>query len=1336
MSYDFARFSPQSFERLVQAISAAIGDGRTQIFGAGKDGAREATIEGPVQLLGSEISGYTVLQAKHKLVIDDNEANISWIKRQIDLEMKKFSSVRRALRTPDNYVFATNIRLTAAAADVDGKGGGGIDTVTDYLSSKCTQAGIKTAILWHADTIFSLLDAYPRVRQSFTGWIEPSDVLYEYFKAARTPDQSETLLRYLRSTIRQSRDIKTKDAGQALSRTVGVSDVFVDLPVDITHEEHREGQHHDMTSNTEHDYEPDFDEWDIDALDGLEDDTRASALLELIDKAADKFSLESNLSDEDIIRCQQGGNRILLLGGPGQGKSTIGQFVSQLYRASILSTRRVANNVDVNTIIDSILNRASSIGVAADFVKRIPLHVELPKYADEKSKVEREGRSLSIFGHVAALISKASDADVTSPLLQDWLKDYPSVFILDGLDEVPPTGSRSFVIGAIDQLSDFIRDLNLDSIVVVTSRPQGYRDELSKKQWAYWRLQDLNVKEALKIAAALAPALILDETRRAEVLDVLSSAALDPATAALMVNPLQVSLLFNLVTAHNNIPKDRWTLFYRHYETLRDREIAKGGDSGRLIGEFKSQIDRLHYDAGFILHVRAEQTGAANPYLTLEEFTHLIRRHLLADGFDEGVDESVAALAAISTDRLVFLRSGIEGQISFDVRSLQEFMAAARITLSPESKVSVRLGMIIGKSHWLHVFKIACSRIFGSAGLEALREPVIGLIDALNNGDDSDESRLTQFGSQAAAALLGDGVASNVPLYRRRLMLRALAMLEAPSVTVSRSLVDLVHPNVSVAVKQDIEERILRAGNRERRNIFAFLFLISHYYDDMSEWVDEVCNRHFNGNDMYDEIIKDFDFLPGSPGLKAWLRKQQCLGGPARALRWAAYTIEPSEETEPAVTDSVLIHSSGRPSEADILVLDDDNKLRRSNIAITFRPIRSVVKINGCPDPLSVEWESALALQSFAMDPRKSRLFDVLDKLSKVSDISFGRRMSAPWVVIYALSKATSADEIAKAAERCAAGDFGDVGEWDAAEARWRDHGATIGDLVASRDSENPLREIAIKGVPAPLGRRVTSRGFDAGPALAAIIRADTLDGWIAKTCIAAARVSSSLEFKSRVLQLRPVEPVTRRMILALAIHSFEFDQLHDDAKLLLKYLIPVEDVFLPLGGEVGLSSLINIFNAGEIGRETISVIASCFSRNRYPYHSEDLLKAICIGGLDTYEDDISRKAAIFLSVMAGIEVLSPAEAAAELSNAYAYHGTIFSLTKRGLTTSYQMAVAEYLLKADLMSTDDGLAAVAYPNSTSLQESKASNLFDSSALVELELPPEATVVLMEESTAY
>ncbi|SDA94814.1 hypothetical protein SAMN02927914_05254 [Mesorhizobium qingshengii] len=75
MAYDFSRFSTQSFERFVQALAAATVGARIQVYGSGKDGAREATYTGHCRIANEDWRGYVVFQAKYHEITETPAKN-------------------------------------------------------------------------------------------------------------------------------------------------------------------------------------------------------------------------------------------------------------------------------------------------------------------------------------------------------------------------------------------------------------------------------------------------------------------------------------------------------------------------------------------------------------------------------------------------------------------------------------------------------------------------------------------------------------------------------------------------------------------------------------------------------------------------------------------------------------------------------------------------------------------------------------------------------------------------------------------------------------------------------------------------------------------------------------------------------------------------------------------------------------------------------------------------------------------------------------------------------------------------------------------------------------
>jgi hypothetical protein len=79
MTYDLSRFSPQSFERFVQALSECVFGPGLRIYGIGRDGAREATFDGTCAIGKGDWTGYVVIQAKYHVLSEAPSKNLVWL---------------------------------------------------------------------------------------------------------------------------------------------------------------------------------------------------------------------------------------------------------------------------------------------------------------------------------------------------------------------------------------------------------------------------------------------------------------------------------------------------------------------------------------------------------------------------------------------------------------------------------------------------------------------------------------------------------------------------------------------------------------------------------------------------------------------------------------------------------------------------------------------------------------------------------------------------------------------------------------------------------------------------------------------------------------------------------------------------------------------------------------------------------------------------------------------------------------------------------------------------------------------------------------------------------
>ncbi|RYF30536.1 MAG: hypothetical protein EOO38_32305, partial [Cytophagaceae bacterium] len=307
-------------------------------------------------------------------------------------------------------------------------------------------------------------------------------------------------------------------------------------------------------------------------------------LAKLIDEASVKLSPRTLTAAREAAR-QQGEqcelrDRLLVLGGPGQGKSTVSQFLAQLLRSHWL-VKQPSGTVQADALAaaKSTIERAEAEGITRTGIDRFPIRVDLPEFADSLAK----GQSNSLLSYVAADISKVSDREIDVGTLRIWLATYPWLLILDGLDEVPRSANRALVIRKITEFSDEIFNSQADVFQVVFTRPQGYNDDLSKDDYAKLSLSFLGAEDAVRYANALALTQIIQETQRVRVINRLLDALKTPATSRLLISPLQVAIMLALLDKKGEVPTDRWSLFDGYYHVIVDRERAKPGPVSEII---------------------------------------------------------------------------------------------------------------------------------------------------------------------------------------------------------------------------------------------------------------------------------------------------------------------------------------------------------------------------------------------------------------------------------------------------------------------------------------------------------------------------------------------------------------------------------------------------------------------------------------------------------------------------------------------------------------------------------------------------------------------------------
>ena len=194
--------------------------------------------------------------------------------------------------------------------------------------------------------------------------------------------------------------------------------------------------------------------------------------------------------------------------------------------------------------------------------RRFPMRIVLSEYAAQLA----ERRDLSIIQQIANQLNTRTNADLSATDIHRFLEQYPFLLVLDGLDEVPPSSNRDRLLASIRDFEVDIAACSMDSVLVVTTRPQGYNDDLSSKYYRHQVLTLLDPAVALTYGTQLAQVRFGgDPDRRDKVVDRLTAASRHAATSRLMQSPLQITIMVLLVDQYGHPPEERWDLFSQYY---------------------------------------------------------------------------------------------------------------------------------------------------------------------------------------------------------------------------------------------------------------------------------------------------------------------------------------------------------------------------------------------------------------------------------------------------------------------------------------------------------------------------------------------------------------------------------------------------------------------------------------------------------------------------------------------------------------------------------------------------------------------------------------------------
>ncbi|MGY4489863.1 NACHT domain-containing protein [Pseudomonas sp. TE3610] len=1052
MDYDFSRLSTRSFEQMIQSLALAVLGGGVNIFGDGPDGGREAAFDDIKSFPhpDSPWSGYGVIQAKFRQRAAPNSG--AWAVKELRAELTKLSKMS-GVKKPEYYIFVTNVPLSPVA------GTGGKDKVSSLIDKYKGSIGIRDFRVWDYDQLCAFLDLHPAVRTAYRAWITPGDVLAAVIEGMRPKGENfrDVMLNFVQKELRGEQYVNLGQAGHNNKDRIPLASVFVDLPIQdagAVEEYHSYSRTHARS----------------------EESNNATALAKLSGIASQLLDGESLSKRSTLLTAAltRHPGRIVFIGGPGQGKSTLTQFFCQLHRCSFIRQHSVrALTSEVEEACNIIVSQSQEEGIEAPGVARFPLRIELNRFAASLAN----GGCSSLFGFVLNRIKERSERDIGSDDLRGWLSSYPWLIALDGLDEVPASSNRSQVLGSIQDFLIDAAECNADILLVATSRPQGYDDDFSQGSYTHYKLSELDADRALSYAEKL----IVrrwgeDEDKVQTLLGRMQRACEESSTVRLMKSPLQVTIMALLVESLGEPPKERWRLFNEYYHVINRREKEREIPAAKLLNSYQADIDFIHQKVGVYLQVESERSGKTDALLTEEEFSHVIDSRLLSEGHSgDKAKLFKAEIIEAAIERLVFLVAPQEGRIGFEIRSLQEFMAAQAITSGRDEEIVSRLRSIAHASHWRNVFLFAAGRCFYER--QYLRASIFSICSELNEevfeSRNSGINNVLLTGSELALDLVEDGVIANQPSQLKIFTRLALRLIEQPPSALLTRLSSVYQLEVDDLFQESIRSRLGGADFYSRLGAWHVLVELA---EREVPWAVELVEKEWPSNPKEVLAITARKISRDPSG---WLTP-----------KWYNAVLESSPGVVsihylPGIHDSHVAPDAPAklepPEWYDVVVKAYNGHDRREfvveGVGDQFLCVRSdhLYELELCSStvpPVSVGWKWVYDCSAFTANLNKESLAQIIfdaAKLMRTREI-FGLGSwvwGFPWQISAIVRSTDSADELERIGDCILDGMLGDTVEWLEAERRWGINGITRADFKYQPKNGLPFDDcIASVGIP------------------------------------------------------------------------------------------------------------------------------------------------------------------------------------------------------------------------------------------------------------------------------
>ena len=772
MEYYFDQLDPVKFQRLINAILVArFGEDARLTPLRGQDGGRdgETAPRNPyfefqvseTTSMSQDISqpprkGRYLFQVKHhrttdRRLSDARQAVIADFAKEL-----KNNVLNREGDEQVNYFFLiTNVPSSKEALNkLDRKRENLLRSIPNLHADVWWQERVIT----HLDQMPSIWNSFPEM---FAGGLVP-------LRAKVVDRPSEGLPRAIRLAINRHYEKDRNVKFRQIELEQSLSKLFVDLDVDIR-DLSEETRHRLVTAESRR-YKQLGDEESRIAGMRVE-----RFLLHRARSRALVSALGILLDDKKNTSMR----KLVLEGGPGQGKSTITQMAVQIYRQQILGRYDILP--ERKWILPEKL--------------RLPFRVELRRLAEWLTS-NQDG---SIEQYLALMIKQDSGgSEVGIEDIHTAVEKSPVFLVFDGLDEIGSDTLRGDVLKKITEcIHRFETGLRTDLRVVVTTRPPalaGRRESLI--EFERLTLAPMEENRINEYVTRWLSVQIREDAERERIRESFERRQDEPHVKSLARNPMQLSVLLQFIELKGEAFPDRRAELYRDYfQIVIDRDIEKSPE----LRENRDVVEALHAFLGYKIHALTE-VNQADRTLARRRLLCMVRKWLDSQGHKPKMAQQFFRLGEERFGLIVAsMGEGEETRYGYEVQPIQEYFAAAFISNQiPSSCAHQVFEAMIHRPYWREVALFL-------AGLRRPNEKA-DLVARAREIDQDKQLGWYQDGRAIILQLLQEGVLSDPRYVFSQALDFVLDLIDAKRMRVQRQPADLLAALESLVSRAPLEQ--------------------------------------------------------------------------------------------------------------------------------------------------------------------------------------------------------------------------------------------------------------------------------------------------------------------------------------------------------------------------------------------------------------------------------------------------------------------------------------------------------------------------------------------------